>query len=105
MASPTRGLRNLRTLSGRVDQMSIPYRAYMQVTCLEMEKARRESERRSASQRIAEIDVRMKEIETEKAEILKRLSEIEAGGTGRPKAHTQSIAAPARPRPEVKLRY
>ena len=80
MAARLRGLRNLRTLSGRADQPSIPYRAYMQITCLEMEKLRRDSERRSASQRIAEIDVRLQEIEAEKAGILERLSEKDAAG-------------------------
>ena len=101
MTSSMRGLRNLRTLSGKVDQMSIPYRAYMQITCLEMEKARREAERRSAGQRIAEIDARMQEIETEKAEILKRLSEVERAG----RPNGQSVAALARQRREVRLRY
>ena len=41
MAIPTKGINNIRTLSGRVDQLSLPYRSYMQITCLEMEKARR----------------------------------------------------------------
>jgi len=80
MAARLKGLRNLRTLSGRADQLSIPYRAYMQITCLEMEKSRRDSERRSASQRIAEIDVRLQEIEAEKAGILELLSEKNAAG-------------------------
>ncbi len=103
MASSMRGVRNLRTLSGRADQMSIPYRAYMQITCLEMEKARRTTERRSASQRIAEIDARMKEIEAEKAELLKRLSETETAETGLARAHP--TAALVRKRQEVRLRY
>lgn len=101
MASSMRGLRTLRTLSGKVDQMSVPYRGYMQITCLEMEKARREAERHSAGQRIAEIDARMKEIETEKAEILKRLSEVERAG--QPTA--PSATGVVRQRREVKLRY
>ncbi len=74
MAIPAKGLRNLRTVAGRVDQMSLPYRAYMQITCLEMEKARRDAERASASRRIAEIDARLQEIEAEKTQILQRLS-------------------------------
>ncbi len=101
MAGSMRGLRNLRTLSGRVDQMSAPYRGYMQITCLEMEKARRAAERRSAGQRIAEIDARMKEIETEKAEILKRLSEAERAG----QPTVPSPTGVVRQRREVRLRY
>jgi len=30
----------------------LPYRSYMQITCLEMERARRNMERKSASQRV-----------------------------------------------------
>ena len=71
-------MRNLHSLSGRADQLAIPYRAYMQITCLEMEKARRDSERRSASQRIAEIDARLREIEAEKTRILGLLAERKA---------------------------
>ena len=79
MAIPARGLRCLRTLSGRVDRVAVPYRAYMQVTCLEMEKARRGSERRSATQRIREIDKRLAEIEAEQVELLKELGEQHTG--------------------------
>jgi hypothetical protein len=75
MAIPVRGLRGLRTLSGRADQTAEPYRAYMQITCLEMERARRGAERRSANQRIAEIDARMAEIEREKRELLRRIEQ------------------------------
>ncbi len=73
MATPRKGLREIRTLSGRVDQASLPYRGYMKITCLEMEKARRRSERRSATQRITDIDARLKEIEAEKAALLEAL--------------------------------
>lgn len=70
MAIPARGLNQLRTLSGRVDQLSLPYRSYMQITCLEMERARRNMERKSASQRVALIDARIQEIEKAKHELL-----------------------------------
>jgi hypothetical protein len=70
MAIPNKGLNNIRTLSGRVDQVSLPYRSYMQITCLEMEKARRNMERKSASQRIALIDARLGQIEQAKQELL-----------------------------------
>jgi hypothetical protein len=70
MAIPTKGVNNIRTLSGRVDQLSLPYRTYMQITCLEMEKARRGMERKSASQRVATIDARLAQIEKDKQELL-----------------------------------
>lgn len=73
MAIPSRGLNNIQTLSGRVDQVSLPYRAYMQVTCLEMERARRQSERRSTTNRLAILDARLQEIEIEKAKLLQAI--------------------------------
>lgn len=73
MATPRRALRDLRTLSGRTDQVSLPYRAYMRITCLEMEKARRGAERRSVSRRIADIDARLRDIEAEKAALMRSL--------------------------------
>jgi hypothetical protein len=70
MAIPAKGLNQLRTLSGRVDKLSLPYRSYMQITCLEMDRARRNMERKSASQRVAQIDARIQEIEKSKQELL-----------------------------------
>ena len=70
MAASSRGLKNIRTLSGRVDPSALSYRGYMRITCLEMEKVRRGAERKSAERRIAEIDARVREIEKEKRELL-----------------------------------
>lgn len=53
--------------------------AQMQITCLEIEKARRTSERRSASRRVAEIDARLQEIETEKVAIMRALADRKQG--------------------------
>ncbi|MGO9571172.1 MAG: hypothetical protein ACLP5H_26905 [Desulfomonilaceae bacterium] len=71
----SRGLRDIRTRSGRVDRVGIPYMAYMNISCLEMEKARREKERLSALGRITSIDKRLREIEAEKDLLLKKLGE------------------------------
>jgi len=49
--------------------------AYMKISCLEMEKARREKEKASSETRIRNIDGRLAQIETEKAGILVRLGE------------------------------
>ena len=70
MAVPSRGLKNIRTLSARAERGTLPYRAYMQITCLEMERVRRSSERDSAARRVAEIDLRMKEIDQAKKALL-----------------------------------
>jgi hypothetical protein len=58
-----RGLQDIRTRSGNVDRIGHPYIAYMKITCLEMEKARRSQERESAINRVNNIDGRFKEIE------------------------------------------
>ena len=68
MAMPRLGLNNIRTISGKVNQAAIPYRAYMQVTCLEMERARRSAERQSAMARVTAID-------KEKAGLLRSIDE------------------------------
>lgn len=70
MSTTIRGLRDIRTISGRVNQLSVPYKSYMQVACLEMEKFRRNIERNSAHQRVAAIDARLGEIEHQKAVLL-----------------------------------
>ena len=81
MAIPGKGLNQISTLSGRTDQLSVPYRSYMQISCLEMERARRNTERKAAGQRIALIDVRIEEIDKAKQELLQAAA---AGGQGAP---------------------
>jgi len=73
--SNSKGLRDIRTHSGKVDQLAIPHMAYMNISCLEMEKARREKERSSALNRINNIEQRLREIETEKDSLLRGLGE------------------------------
>jgi hypothetical protein len=79
-----RGLRDLRTLSGRVDAGSIPYRGYMKIACLEMERTRREKEKDSAIHRIRSIDARFQDIEAEKHRLLSALGERDDGGSAGP---------------------
>jgi hypothetical protein len=79
MPIPLRGLRTIRTLAGRVDRVCVPHRAHLQIACLEIEKARRASERRSASQRVAELDARLHQIEAEEAALLQRLADRNKG--------------------------
>ncbi|HUT04011.1 MAG TPA: hypothetical protein VM163_08995 [bacterium] len=71
-----RGVHDLRTYSGKVDIFQEPHRAYMQISCLEMEKVRRSKERDSAMQRVRQIDARFREIEKEEAYLLKGLDGI-----------------------------
>lgn len=104
MAVPSRGLKNIRTLSGRVDQCAMPSHAYMQVTCLEMEKARRNAERASATQRIGDIDRRLREIETEKQELLETINGNGARKPARP-GRLEFKASPARRTGGFRIRY
>ena len=105
MAIPTKGLTNIRTLSGRVDQVSLPYRSYMQITCLEMEKARRDMERKSASRRIALIDARLDEIEKAKQDLLQAVA-TSGQGTSRGACPASSLKpAPRRSAGGFKIRY
>ena len=104
MAVPRKGLCDLRTLSGRVDQAALPYRAYMKISCLEMEKARRGSERASASRRIANIDARLKEVEAEKAALLQSV-EGRTGGRSLKLRGLEVRLAPRRSTGGLKIRY
>jgi len=97
-----RGLQDIPTLSGRVDQTSLPYKAYMKIACLEMEKARRGKERESASFRVKNIDARVEEIEDEKAAILQAQAELDKG---RPTDARDSGAKPERPPPRAAARF
>ena len=105
MAIPSKGLNQIRTLSGRVDQLSLPYRSYMQITCLEMEKARRDMERKSASRRIALIDARLDEIEKAKQDLLRAVA---ASGQGMMPGRLPGLElrpAPRRSAGGFKIRY
>ncbi len=53
-----RGLANIRTRSGTSDQVSEPYKAFLRIGSLEMEKARRGKEKESAMNRVQNIDAR-----------------------------------------------
>ena len=104
MAIPSKGLNNIRSLSGRVDQVSLPYRSYMQISCLEMEKARRGVERDNASQRIAQIDARLQQIEKDKQELLQALAAPALGGARRLPG-LELKPAPRRSTGGFKIRY
>lgn len=73
--SNLKGLKDIRTCSGRVDRTHEAYMAYMRITALEMEKARRDREKQSATSRIEAIDARLAEIEAEKESLLVQLGE------------------------------
>jgi hypothetical protein len=101
-----RGLRDIRTRSGRVDRVGVPYMAYMKISCLEMEKARREKEKDSAQSRIRNMDKRLEEIEAEKDVTLKALGERKPG-TERRRSKIRRISSgkPDKDTEGFKIRY
>ncbi|MBI2827946.1 MAG: hypothetical protein HYX77_01580 [Acidobacteria bacterium] len=104
MSLPRKSLRDLKTLSGRADRIANPYMGYMQITCLEMEKARKGREKESALRRVQTLDARLREIEREKADLLRALAEravapaAAAAGPGRRLAFNASAGG-------LKVRY
>lgn len=70
-----RGLSAIRTLGGRTDESSSPYKAYLRLATLELEKTRRSYEGQSAIKRADVNDARIAEIEAEQAAVLARLRE------------------------------
>ncbi|MBN1841103.1 MAG: hypothetical protein JW883_02335 [Deltaproteobacteria bacterium] len=93
-----RGVQDIRTHTRAAASAFQAHEAYMRLSCLEMEKARRGKERESAMRRVDLIDARFKEIEGEKAELLQTLGQRE-GLNGR------RTLAPCRQVEGVKIRY
>lgn len=79
MAIPRKGLKDIKTMSGGVDRVHLPHRAYFKVGCLELEKTRRNRERQSAQESISRIDTRLHKVEEEKKALLETLGDLEAG--------------------------
>ena len=108
MAIPPRNLKSLqdiRTHAGRVDEAATPYKAFMKMSCLEMEKFRKERERKSAMTRVNNIDKRFREIEAEKAAILTHLEKAPESIRRDPeKADSKPVTRPA-PTSGFRLQY
>jgi hypothetical protein len=106
MPIPRRTLREVKTLSGRVDKIANAYMAYMQITCLEMEKARKGCEKASAADRVQTIDNRLRQIEVEKAALLCALAERGKAGPAEGAAPLGHLPAGSRQGARgFKLRY
>jgi len=100
MPIPLRGLRTIRTLAGKVDKITVPHRAHLQIACLEIEKTRRTTERSSALRRVAELDKRLQEIEAEQSGITLALANArEKSGAGGSRPPARGRAQP------FKIRY
>jgi len=75
-----KGLQDIASHSGRAGEEAIPHKAYMRLSCLEMEKFRRARERQSAMVRVGNIDARFREIDAEEAMILRVMKEQDGAG-------------------------
>jgi hypothetical protein len=92
----SKGVQDIKTVSGRVDGQSTPHRVYMRLSVLEMEKFRRGKEKQSALEKVSNIDRRFGEIETEKREILASM-EGHGGQPGRTREpEEQTAPSPSR---------
>jgi hypothetical protein len=82
MAIPRRGIQDIRTLTGKVRKATIPHEAYLRISHIEMEKARKTQESEKARQLMADIAARLLEIEAEKENLLQTMGE--RGGKATP---------------------
>ncbi len=76
-----RGLQDIRTHSGRVREAILPHKAFMRLSCLEMEKFRRAKERESAITRVRNIEARFRDIDAEKTVIMNAMNKLNSDST------------------------
>ena len=76
-----KGMNDIKTHAGIVDQTFLPHKAFMRISCLEMEKAHRIREMESSRRRIETVKKRLKEIEIETDTLMNRIkSDTKEGG-------------------------
>lgn len=96
---PQRTVRDIKTLAGKSEDLLTPHKMYMRLFALETERHRRQQERASAMQRVANIDLRCAEIDQEKELLLQHLG-VESLPDAVSDADPAS-APPRSPRPRV----
>lgn len=99
-----RGVKDIRTRSATPDQTLVPYKAYMVITALEMEKYRRQTERRDLITRLKNVCTRLRFIDAETAALLDRLGRLPTPQVGVRRAAGGKRPTP-RPTGEFKLKY
>ena len=76
-----KGLNDIKTHAGTVDQTFLPHKAFLRLSCLEMEKAHRIKEMESSRWRIEAVKKRLKEIEIETDTLMNRIkADTKEGG-------------------------
>lgn len=104
MAIPNRGLQHIHTVGEKFTGTAVPYRIYMKISCLEMEKARRLKEKVCAMERVQGINNRFKEIEKEKTALLQSLGNHERRKYAKI-VKRKSLAAALSGKPSFNLKY
>lgn len=66
-----RGLRDIRTNVDRIDQFVAPYKGYLRIGSLEMERARKLVERGNLAERLRVIEERCRQLDAEKKLIMR----------------------------------
>ena len=84
MSVPRRGIQDIRTVSGRACKATLPHEAYLRISHIEMEKARKTVESEKARQMMADIAARLEEIEAEKSALLESMGERAGQPRSRP---------------------
>jgi hypothetical protein len=103
MISPTRkirGVQDIQTLSGKVEQVVVPHKAYMRISCLELEKFRRAKEKENSLYLIRKIDNRFQEIEAEKTALLQALDRLPSNDATKPPGNNQQVYIEADSNPQ-----
>ena len=88
-----RSMKDIKTHVGSGGKTFYPHKAFMKISCLEMERAHRVKESESAQLRIQAINDRLNEIDMEKNILLDRIN-IANTMQANAKAHTASDDAP-----------
>lgn len=70
-----RSLRDIRTNADRCDQFVDPYKGYLRLGTLEMERARKLKERANLEERLRVIEDRCRQLDAEKEAILKIINQ------------------------------
>jgi len=68
-----KSVNDIKTHAGTVGQTFLPHKAFMRISCLEMEKAHRIKEMENSRRRIEAIKKRLEEIETETDALMNRI--------------------------------
>ena len=71
-----RGLRDIRTNVDRIDQFIAPYKGYLRIGSLEMERARKLTERGNLAERLRVIEERCRQLDAEKKLIMRIIDDL-----------------------------